>query len=105
VFTYAFSGLSAKLEIISKLSWLVLDQLKFQAKVKTTADLLRADNSYFFHNLFAKLRYFSAGMSSKHVHMCLISLKDYAPELMAEVLVQLLDLVSQNIDKAMLYLD
>jgi len=37
--------------------------------------------------------------------MCLISLKDYAPELMAEVLVQLLDLVSQNIDKAMLYLD
>ena len=87
------------------MSWLILDQLKLQAGVGTTAELLKTENSYFFHNLFAKLRYFSAGMSGKHVHMCLISLKDYAPNLMAEVLVQLLDLVSKNIDKAMIYLD
>ena len=44
-------------------------------------------------------------MSSKHVHMSLISLKDYAPELLESVLVQLLDLIGKNIDSAMLQLD
>jgi hypothetical protein len=40
VFTYAFSGLSAKVEIVSHLSWLVLDQLKDMAGVNTTTELL-----------------------------------------------------------------
>jgi len=45
-------------------------------------ELLEKDNAHFFANLFAKLRYFSAGMSSKHVHLNLISLKQHAPERM-----------------------
>ncbi len=44
-------------------------------------------------------------MSDKHVHLCLISLKDYAPARMTIVLVQLLELVAANIDNAMLLLD
>ena len=55
--------------------------------------------------MFAKLRYFATGMSDKHVHLCLISLKDYAPRRMASVLIQLLELVGKNIDSAMLLLD
>ena len=44
-------------------------------------------------------------MSDKHVHLCLISLKDYAPSRMAAVVIQLLELVGKNIDTAMLMLD
>jgi hypothetical protein len=57
-------------------------------------ELLEKDNAHFFANLFAKLRYFSAGMSSKHVHLNLISLKQHAPERMQRVILQLLELVT-----------
>ena len=67
--------------------------------------MLDADDGYFFSNLFAKLRYFATGMSDKHVHLCLISLKDYAPGRMKNVLIQLLELVGKNIDSAMMLLD
>jgi hypothetical protein len=67
--------------------------------------LLEADNAYFFSNLFAKLRYFSAGMSSKHVHLCLISLKEHAPDRMHKVVIQLMELITKNIDSAMMYMD
>ena len=93
VFNFAFSGLSSRLEIVSKLSWLILDLLKAQASIKDTESLLKADNGHFFHNLFAKLWYFSAGMSSAHVHMSLVSLKDQSPALFDEVVVELLQLV------------
>ena len=71
----------------------------------TLEELLDVDDAYFFNNLFAKLRYFATGMSDKHVHLCLISLKDHAPARMATVVVHLLELVSKNIDTAMLMLD
>jgi hypothetical protein len=67
--------------------------------------LLEADNAYFFSNLFAKLRYFSTGMSSKHVHLCLISLKEHAPVRMSKVLIQLFELITNTIDAAMVYMD
>jgi hypothetical protein len=67
--------------------------------------LLEADSAHFFSNLFAKLRYFSAGMSSKHVHLCLISLKQHAPERMQKVILQLMELITQNIDSSMVYMD
>ena len=79
VFQYAFSGLSSKLEIISRLSSLILDEYKILYGTSSFKDVLEADDGYFFNNLFAKLRYFATGMSDKHVHLCLISLKDYAP--------------------------
>jgi hypothetical protein len=37
--------------------------------------------------------------------MCLISLKDFAPDLMHTITVPLLELVSRNIDSAMLLLE
>lgn len=90
VFNYAFSGLSCRLEIVQKMSWLILDQLKSRSSISSIESLLKADNGHFFHNLFAKLRYFSAGMSSFHVHMNLVSLKNHAPSLFDEVVVELL---------------
>ena len=53
----------------------------------TLEELLEVDDAYFFNNLFAKLRYFATGMSDKHVHLCLISLKDFAPARMAVVVI------------------
>ena len=44
-------------------------------------------------------------LSDKHVHLCLISLKDYAPDSMAKVVIQILELVGKNVDTAMLMLD
>ena len=87
VFQYAFSGLSSKLEIISRLSSLILDEYKLLYSTKSFEEVLNADDGYFFNNLFAKLRYFATGMSDKHVHLCLISLKDYAPKRMSSVLI------------------
>lgn len=86
VFQFAFSGLSSKLEIVSRLSSLIIDQFKALYGAESLENVLEADDGYFFNNLFAKLRYFAAGMSDKHVHLCLISLKDYAPRRMASVL-------------------
>jgi len=74
-------------------------------KVKSVSEVLLANNGYFFNNLFAKLRYFGIGMSSKHIHMTLIALKEQVPELMGQELLQLLELISLNIDSAMLYGD
>ena len=105
MFHYAFSGLSSKLEIIARLSSLTLYEFKQLYGLQVLEDLLEADDGYFFHNLFAKLRYFTAGMSDKHVHLCLVSLKDYAPGRLGSVLIQLLELVGKNIDSAMLLLD
>lgn len=105
VFQYAFSGLSSKLEVIARLSALTLNEYKNLYGVTELDDLLEADDAYFFHNLFAKLRYFAAGMSDKHVHLCLVSLKDYAPRRLGSVLIQLLELIGKNIDSAMLLLD
>ena len=87
------------------MSHLILNEFKLIYAVTNYEDLLEADDGYFFNNLFAKLRYFATGMSDKHVHLCLISLKDYAPSRMASVLIQLLELVGKNIDSAMLLLD
>ena len=87
IFQFAFSGLSSKLEVISRLSSLILDEYKLLYGVHDYEGLLEADDGYFFNNLFAKLRYFAAGMSDKHVHLCLISLKDYAPRRMKNVLI------------------
>jgi len=87
VFQYAFSGLSSKLEIVSRLSSLVIDEFKQLYGSQSLEQVLEADEGYFFNNLFAKLRYFSTGMSDKHVHLCLISLKDFAPKRMATVLI------------------
>ena len=93
------------MEIISRLSTLILDEYKLLYATTSFEEVLNADDGYFFNNLFAKLRYFATGMSDKHVHLCLISLKDYAPRRMSSVLIQLLELVGKNIDNAMLLLD
>ena len=93
------------METVARLSRMVLDLFKQQYKVSSLDELLETDNAHFFSNLFAKLRYFSAGMSSKHVHLCLISLKSHAPERMEKVVLQLMELISKNIDSAMVYLD
>ena len=84
---------------------LILEELKSMHKIAKLEELLDVDDAYFFNNLFAKLRYFATGMPDKHVHLCLVSLKDYAPTRMAAVVIQLLELVSRNIDTAMLMLD
>ena len=93
------------MEIVSALSNSVLDQIIDVQNVGDLDGLLEADNAHFFSNLFAKLRYFSAGMSSKHVHLCLISLKQHAPDRMQKVILQLMELITQNIDAAMVYMD
>ena len=83
----------------------MLDEYKQLYGTDSFESVLNADDGYFFNNLFAKLRYFATGMSDKHVHLCLVSLKDYAPQRMSSVLRQLLELVGKNIDNAMLLLD
>ena len=83
---------------------LILEEFKKMHGINTLEGLLDVDEAYFFNNLFAKLRYFATGMPDKHVHLCLISLKDHAPARMATVVIQLLELVSRNIDTAMLML-
>ena len=87
VFQFAFSGLSSKLEIVSRLSLLVIEEFKQLYGSQSLEQVFEVDEGYFFNNLFAKIRYFSTGMSDKHVHLCLISLKDYAPKRMATVLI------------------
>ena len=72
--------------MISRLSCLTLNEFKLLYSIDRFEGLLSADDSYFFNNIFAKLRYFSTGMSDKHVHLCLVSLKDYAPRRMGKVL-------------------
>ena len=85
---FAFGGISSKLEIIKRLSLMTLEEFKVLYSVKEIPEMLTLNQGYFFNNLFAKMRYFStnfgregAGIDlEKHVHLCLISLKDYAPE-------------------------
>ena len=74
-------------------------------KVTSVSEVLSAENGYFFNNLFAKLRYFGMGMSSKHIHMTLIALKEQVPQRMGQELMQLLELIGVNIDSAILYVD
>jgi len=82
------------METVAILSALIIKQIQLESKVSSLDGLLEADNAHFFSNLFAKLRYFSAGMSSKHVHLCLISLKQHAPERMQKVILQLTELIT-----------
>ena len=84
---------------------LILEEFKIMHGKVTLEELLDVDEGYFFNNLFAKLRYFASGMSDKHVNLCLISLKDYAQIRMATIVIQLLELISKNVDTAMLMLD
>lgn len=44
--------------------------------VSSLNEVLSANNSYFFNNLFAKIRYFGNEMSYKHSHMVIIALKE-----------------------------
>jgi hypothetical protein len=53
------------------------------------AELLQMDQGYFFNNMFAKLRYFNVGVSTKHQLLTLESLKEEAPSLLAVHLVEL----------------
>ena len=72
--------------MIARLSCLILQEFKLLYSIERFEGLLEADDNYFFNNIFAKLRYFATGMSDKHVHLCLISLKDYAPRRLGRVL-------------------
>ena len=72
--------------MIARLSCLILQEFKLLYSIESFEGLLEADDNYFFNNIFAKLRYFATGMSDKHVHLCLISLKDYAPRRLGRVL-------------------
>ena len=65
IFSFAFCGLSSKLEIVSSLSMLAIAQQLSLYKVASLDELLDLDGAYFFHNFFAKMRYFSSGMSTK----------------------------------------
>lgn len=106
IFTYAFSGLSCRLEIVSRISALILNQLmKVNGPCKSIEELLSVDGQFFFNNIFAKLRYFASSLSDKHVLFCLASLSEYAPQRTASLLIPLLELVIQNVDSAMLLLD
>ena len=93
IFQFAFSGLSSKLEIVARLSILVIEELKMDKSAESLEQLLEIAEGFFFNNLFAKLRYFTVSLSDKHVHLCLVSLKDYAPRSMAKVAIQILELI------------
>lgn len=79
----ALSGLSSKLEVVSCLCSLILEELQIQLSCYSVSEMLLADDGYFFNNLFAKLRYFNTGMSTKHMLLTLEALKVEAPELLA----------------------
>lgn len=101
----ALSGLSSKLEIVSCLSSLVLEELQIQLSCFSVAELLLLDSGYFFNNLFAKLRYFNAGVSAKHLLLTIESLRVEAPTLLALHLIELCELIGEQVDSAMTYLD
>jgi hypothetical protein len=63
------------------------------------------ENGYFFNNLFAKLRYFNYEMSSTHLLLTVESLKVQAPQLLAQHLIQLCEMVGLSVDQAMICLD
>lgn len=63
------------------------------------------ENGYFFNNLFAKLRYFNYEMSSTHLLLTVESLKVQAPQLLAQHLIQLCEMVGFSVDQAMICLD
>lgn len=89
----SLSGLSSKLEIVACLSYLVLEELQIQLSCFSISELLLLDNGYFFNNLFAKLRYFNQGMTSKHLLLTIESLKLTAKQLLADNLLELCELV------------
>ena len=68
--------------------------------------MLVVENRYFFHNLFAKLKFMNrmtpANNNTKQVLLIFRSLKTYAKELMEEVLYDLIELTSLNIDRFMI---
>lgn len=106
IFTFAFSGLACRLEIVSRISALILHELmKVNGPSNSLEELLSVDGSFFFNNIFAKLRYFSTSLSDKHVLFCLASLSEYAPVKTSSLLIPLLELVIQNVDSAMLLHD
>lgn len=83
------AGLSSKLQILSTLSRLILDELQIQLNCFSVSELLQVDSGYFFTNLFAKIRYFNSGLSPKHILLTIESLKVEAPQLLALHLVDL----------------
>ena len=53
------------------------------------------DSAYFFTNLFAKIRFFNSGLSSKHILLTIESLKVESPGLLTLNLVELCLLIGE----------
>jgi hypothetical protein len=105
IFTLTLSGLSSKLSIVSCLCSLSLREIQQQLGCSSVSELLVIENGYFFNNLFAKLRYFNYEMSSTHLLLTVESLKVQAPQLLAQHLIQLCEMVGLSVDQAMICLD
>ena len=105
IFFFGMAGLSSKLQILSTLSRLVLDELQIHLNCFSVSELLQVEAGFFFTNLFAKIRHFNSGLCPKHILLTIESLKVEAPSLLALHLVDLFSLIGEQVDSAMLYMD
>jgi hypothetical protein len=110
-----FCGLSSGFDIMRTINFMLLKQVGKQYEIETCSygkiisELLSRDNSFFFNNLCAKLRFFGSqpggSKNIKHLLLVLRSLKDYAPDELNTIIKDLFQITSQNLDNAIINQD
>lgn len=73
----------------------MLEDLQIKMSCFSVSELLMMDSAYFFTNLFAKIRFFNSGLSSKHILLTIESLKVESPGLLTLNLVELCLLIGE----------
>lgn len=88
-----------------------------QYETPTLEALLRADQGFYFNNLFAKMRFLnptvklgnfvSPAILNRNLHLVLKSLRSYAPKLLGDkkIIYDLLTLCISNIDHSIMQSD
>lgn len=99
LFTLVFCGLSSGFDILRTLNLTILKNLGRQYGEESSSYnqiicvLLRRDNSFYFNNLCAKLKFFGSysegSKNIRHLLLVLRSLKDYAPDELAGIITYL----------------
>ncbi|TNV86267.1 hypothetical protein FGO68_gene12591 [Halteria grandinella] len=116
LFIYSFCGLSSQLEIVKTISSQIINIFKAQYSTDTIEGLLKANQGFYFTNLFAKVRFLNPTIKNVHLttsaqtcqanrNLLLVirSLRSYAPKLLADkkAIYDLLNLCIANTDHSL----
>jgi hypothetical protein len=103
LFIHSFTALSSRLEILQHIASTLIKPFLKSTQTASLQDLLKADNSYLFTNLFSR---FKQPGTPLHQQLSLLrSFQAHAPEVLVPVMHELIETVSAKIDRCIAFRD